>query len=81
MNGDCAIDEFVLKDGKVYDCVLRIVNKADHDVTLSLPQGYEYESFKGVKPLTIPANSRNLISITRTADKTFLVSREELERL
>ena len=46
---------------------------------MNLPSGYEYETFKGVRPLTIPANSRNMLSITRTADGTFLVSREELE--
>ena len=79
VDGDCAIDKFVLKDGKVYDCALRIVNVANHDVKLTLPSGYTYETFKGVKPLTIPANSRNVLSITRTAGNTFLVSREELE--
>ena len=78
VDGDCEIDKFVLKDGKVYDCVLRIVNTSEADVKLTLPAGYEYETFKGAKPLTIPANSRNLLTITRTADKTFLVSREEL---
>ena len=79
VNADCAIDSFVLKDGKVYDTMLRIVNTADHDVKLTLPAGNVYETFKGVKPLMIPANSRSMLSITRTADKTFLVSREELE--
>ena len=79
VDSDCAIDEFVLKDGKVYDSMLRIVNTADRDVKLTLPAGYTYETFKGVKPLTIPANSRNMLSITRTAERTFLVSREELE--
>ena len=79
VDGDCAIDSFVLKDGKVYDSMLRIVNVADHAVKLTLPSGYVYETFKGVKPLTIPANSRNVLSITRTAAGTFLVSREELE--
>ena len=78
VNGDCAIDSFVLKDGEVYDCALRIVNTADHDVKVSMPSGYEYETFEGVDPLTIPANSRNLLTITRVADKTFLVSREKL---
>ena len=76
---DCAIDEFVLKDGKVYDCVLRIVNTAEREVSLTLPAGYEYEAFKGTTPLRIPASSRNIITITRTSDRTFLVSREELE--
>ena len=76
---DCAIDEFVLKDGKVYDAMLRIVNIADHEVRLTLPAGYVYETFKGTRPLTIPAKSRSMLSITRTADKTFLVSRGDLE--
>ena len=79
VDSDCAIDEFVLKNGKVYDSLLRIVNTADHDVRLTLPAGYVYETFKGSKPLTIPANSRSMLSITRTAEKTFLVSREELD--
>ena len=76
---DCAIDSFVLTDGKVYDTVLRIVNTSESEVRLTLPSGYAYETFKGAKPLTIPANSRNMLTITRTADDTFLVSREELE--
>ena len=79
VDGDCAIDSFVLKDGKVYDSVLRIVNTSAGEVHLTLPAGYVYETFKGAKPLTIPANSRNMLTITRTADDTFLVSREELE--
>ena len=79
VDGDCAIDKFVLKNGEVYDSILRIVNTADHDVKLTLPTGYSYETFEGVDPLTIPASSRNLLSITRTADKTFLVSREKLK--
>ena len=79
VDADCAIDSFVLKDGKVYDCVVRIVNTTGKDVKVSLPTGYAYETYKGVKPLTIPANSRNMLSITRVADRTFLVSREELE--
>ena len=76
---DCASDSFVLKDGKVYDCVLRVENTASHDVTLTLPAGYVYETVKGVRPLTIPANSRNILTITRTKADTFLVSREELD--
>ncbi len=79
VNSDCAIDSFVLKDGKVYDSMLRIVNTADHAVKLTLPSGYVYETFKGVTPLTIPANSRNILSITRTAAGTLLGSREGLE--
>ena len=79
VDGDCAIDEFVMVDGKVYDSVVRIVNTASKSVRITLPDGYTYETFKGTKPLTIPASSRNILTITRTADKTFLVSRRELE--
>ena len=81
VDSDCAIDEFVLKDGKVYDCVLYISNTADEEVSLTLPSGNEYKAFKGARPLTIPANSQHIITITRVADRTFLVSREELETL
>ena len=76
---DCAIDGFVLKDGKVYDTVLRIVNTASRDVRLTLPSGYVYEKFKGTSPLSIPPNSTNMLTITRTADRVFMVSREEME--
>ena len=81
VDGDCSIDEFVLSNGKVYDSVLYVNNTADRAVTLSLPDGYEYMVFKNAKPLLIPANSRHIITITRVADRTFLVSREELEPL
>ena len=79
VEGDMAIDSFVLAKGKVYDTVLRIINVSGADATLSLPQGYVYEQFKGAKPLVIPSASTNLLTITRTADKVFFVSREELE--
>ena len=69
---------FVLENGKVFDCIIRIVNTAANDVTVTLPAGYVYESFKSATPLTIPASSRNILTITRTSDKTFLVTREEL---
>ena len=81
VDADCAIDSFVLTDGKVYDTVLRIVNTADHAVTLTLPSGYSYERFKGTSPLTIPANSANMLTITRTAGMVFFVTREELESI
>jgi hypothetical protein len=76
---DTAIDEFVLKDGKVFDAVLRVVNESDNDVYLTLPAGYEYETMKGAKPLSIPAKSRNILTITRVTDGVFLVARQELE--
>ncbi len=79
VDGDCAIDEFVLKDGKVYDSMLYVSNTADREVTLSLPTGYAYKTFKGSKPLAIPAKSQCMISIPRVADETFLVAREDLE--
>jgi hypothetical protein len=76
---DCAIDSFVLKDGEVYDSVLYVSNIADDSVKLTLPSGFVYKTYKGTKPLVIPARSQCMLSITRVADKTFLVSREELE--
>ena len=79
VNSDCAIDSFVLKDGKVYDSMLYVSNTADHEVTLSLPSGYTYKTIKGAKPLTIPASSQCIISITRVAANVFLVMREELD--
>ena len=79
VNSDCAIDSFVLKDGKVYDSMLYVSNTADHEVTLSLPSGYTYKTIKGARPLTIPASSQCLISITRVAANVFLVMREELD--
>ena len=79
VDGDCAIDSFVLKDGEVYDSVLYVSNIADRAVTLTLPTGYAYKTYKGTKPLVIPAKSQCMLSITRVADRTFLVSREELE--
>lgn len=81
INTDTTLSNFVLSNGKVYDTVLRIVNTSDNDVRVALPNGYEYETIKGANPLTIPANSRNILTITRTADNVFLVSRRELERV
>ena len=78
INSDRAIDEFVLKDGKVYDCVLRIVNVSDNAAKVILPKQYVYEKFRGTNPLLIPAASTNLLTITRTKADTFFISREEL---
>ena len=78
INQNAALDEFVMEEGKVFDCIIRIVNTAANDATVTLPAGYTYESFKSATPLTIPANSRNILTITRTSDTTFLVTREEL---
>ena len=79
VDADCSIDSFVLKDGEVYDSVLYVSNTADNSVKLTLPSGFIYKTYKGTKPLEIPAKSQCMLSITRVADKTFLVSREELE--
>ena len=78
LNADSAIDFFVLRDGKVFDCALRIVNTSDKVVNISLPAGYVYEKFSNTKPLEIPALSTNILTITRTDEKTFLIAREEL---
>jgi hypothetical protein len=78
IEGDTAIDSFVLKDGKVFDCAVRIVNKSEKGAKVSLPKGFVYEKFRGTKPLHIPAASTNLLTITRTKGNTFLISREEL---
>ena len=79
VNGDCSIDSFVLKDGKVYDSMLYVSNTADHVVALSLPSGFTYKTIKGATPLAIPASSQCLISITRVDANVFLVMREELD--
>ena len=81
VDGDRTIDSFVLKDGKVYDSVLYVNNIAAKVVTLTLPSGYTYKAIKGAKPLSIPANSQSILSITRVSDNVFLVSREDLETI
>ena len=79
VSADTALDSFVLTDGKVYDSVIYVSNTSDSAVKLSLPSGYTYKAFKGAKPLVIPAKSCNILTVTRVADKVFLVSRKELE--
>ena len=86
VDSDRAIDAFALKDGKAYDTILYIRNTAGHDVKLTLPSGNVYKTFKGTNPLTIPANSTSILTITRVAGSNaggnvFLVSREELETI
>ena len=83
---DAVLDDFILRDGKVYDSVLYIGNEADHDVKVTLPAipSTAYKTFKGASPLTIPANSTVILTITRiscngTGGNVFLVAREELE--
>ena len=79
VDSDTAIDSFVLTDGKVYDTALYVVNSSASEVHLSLPGGYVYVTPKGKTPLALPANSMNLLTITRLAERTFLVSRQLLE--
>ena len=78
INGDTAIDSFLLTDGKVFDMAIRIVNVSTDVVHVTLPAGYTYETVKGTAPLSIPAKSTNILTITRTAGNVFLVAREEL---
>ena len=84
VSDDIALDSFVLKDGKVYDSVLYIHNNADHEVKVTLPANGTYKTFKGAKPLTLPAHSTNILTITRVArgnadGNVFFVMRQELE--
>ena len=86
VNSDMALDAFVLKESKVYDSVLYIHNYADHAVKVTLPSmpQTEYKMFKGASPLTLPAYSTSILTITRVAagnagGNVFLVTREELE--
>ena len=86
VNGDMALDAFVLKEGKVYDSVLYVCNNANHAVKVTLPSLplTEYKTFKGATPLTLPAYSTSILTITRVAGgnaggNVFLVTREELE--
>ena len=78
VSGDTSIDSFLLTDGQVFDMAIRIVNVAESAVRLSLPSGYDYETMGSADPLEIPASSTNMVTITRTAAKTFLVSRQQL---
>lgn len=86
--GDTALDEFVLKEGKVYDSVLYICNNAGYPVKVTLPSMplTSYKTFKGASPLTLPAYSTSILTITRVAGgnaggNVFLVTREELEEV
>jgi len=79
VSADTTLSNFTLSNGKVYDTVIRIINTSANEVRVTLPSGYIYETLKGAKPLTIPPNSKNLLTITRVAADTFFVSRRELE--
>ena len=81
VSGDTALGSFVLADGKVYDSVLYVVNTATAPVRLSLPAGHTYVTVSGLAPLLLPASSTNLVTITRMAADTFLVTRQSLEAI
>ena len=88
VSGDTALDAFVLKEGKVYDSVLYIHNSAGHSVRVTLPSMPQtsYQTFKGASPLTLPAYSTSILTITRVAGgnaggNVFLVTRAELETI
>ena len=78
ISSNTSIDSFLLADGQVFDMAIRIVNTAESAVRLSLPSGYDYETIGSADPLEIPASSTNMVTITRTAARTFLVSRQQL---
>lgn len=89
VSNDVALDNYVLKDGKVYDSILYVHNNSENEVRVSLPSGdgnmsFHYKAFKGSNPLTLPAYSTSILTITRVAGTSvggniFLVAREELE--
>lgn len=79
IDDDFSLDSIVVKNGKVYDAIIRIENTSPKKVRVTLPQGYRYETFRGMRPLLLPGHSTSILTITRIADKIFLVSREELE--
>lgn len=81
VNGTLTIPDFTIRNGKVYDCVVYAKNKTSKDARVVLPSGYTYVGLAGCNPLVIPAGTQNLLTITRIANRTFLVSREELENL
>lgn len=88
VSGDMSLDAFVLKEGKVYDSVLYISNIADRSVRVTLPSMplTAYKTFKGATPLTLPAYSTSILTITRVAagnagGNVFLVTREEVENV
>ena len=81
VSGDASLDDFVLRDGKVYDALVVVENKASNAVTLTLPGGFRYVAPAGKKPLSLPAKSLNLLTITRVSNDTFLVTRQKLQEI
>ena len=79
VDGDASLDSFVLRDGKVYDALVVVENKSANAVALTLPRGFRYLTPAGRKPLHLPANSMNLLTITRVSDDAFLVTRQKLQ--
>ena len=79
VSGDASLCDFVLRDGKVYDALVVVENKSANAVALTLPRGFRYLTPAGRNPLHLPANSMNLLTITRVSDDTFLVTRQKLQ--
>ncbi len=81
VSDDATLGDFVLAKDKVYDSVVHIVNTADHEIRIILPEGYSYRVLKGSRPLTVPAHSECVLTITRLSAQIFLVTVAELEVL
>lgn len=81
VSDDATLGDFVLAKDKVYDSVVHIVNTADHEIRIILPEGYAYRVLKGSRPLTVPAHSECVLTITRLSAQIFLVTVAELEVL
>ena len=81
VSDDATLGDFVLAKDKVYDSVVHIVNTADREIRIILPEGYSYRVLKGSRPLTVPAHSECVLTITRLSAQIFLVTVAELEVL
>ena len=77
---DARIDSFELTDGRAFDLALRLVNESDASV-LILPAGYTYETIGNANPLELPARSTNMVTVTQTDARVFLVARQPLRTL
>ena len=81
VSGDTSIDSFQFADGRAHDMSIRIVNTADSPIRLSLPSGYDYETIDETDPLEIPAASTSIITLKRTGDTAFLLSRRQVRKV
>ena len=81
VSDDATLGDFVLAKDKAYDSVVHIANTADREIRIILPEGYSYRVLKGSRPLTVPAHSECVLTITRLSARIFLVTVAELEAL